>query len=147
MHKIIVQVPSHFSHDLKRKDQKIIEHIFYAKSGMMDVSDGYHTMTELYAHRYALFIALVNILDTEVTPLHGKGHICWKSRLHHDGTMFDDECFIAGIQLKYFTDPRPQISYHLPLTYWDKLKCKELPRAPEWDGHTSQDVIRRLGYL
>lgn len=98
-----------------------------------DISDGDHTFGELYAHRHALFIALMNTLDEEnvySSPL--------KSRQHSDGTMFDGY-FIAGVKLK-----DGWISYHLPDFYWDKLKIPETPYFPAWDGHTSDDVIARI---
>src|SRR5678809_268762 len=63
----------------------------------LQVTDGYHTMEELYNHRYALFIALCRIYDNYVTPL-GCRVKCWKSKLHSDGTMFDDS-FILGMTI------------------------------------------------
>ncbi len=29
-------------------------------------------------------------------------------------------------------------------TEWDLFNCKELDKAPEWDGHTDEDVKRLL---
>jgi hypothetical protein len=42
--------------------------------------------------------------------------------------------------------PTGMITYHLPLDhFWSKLDdINELEYAPEWDGHTSDDVITRL---
>ena len=94
-----------------------------------ELSDGYHTFNELYEHRHALFIAFANTNPS----------ICWKSELHDDGTMFDG-WFIAGADL-----PNGVITYHLPVRLWELfLEWKELAHAPEWDGHTSDDVIERL---
>ena len=90
------------------------------------ISDGYHTLNELYEHRHALFACLW-------TELNG-----WKSKKHADGTMFDG-WFVAGIDL-----PHGSITYHIPLRLWDLFKSNELSFAPEWDGHTSDDVINRL---
>lgn len=95
----------------------------------LTVSDGYHTIDELYEHRTALFQALIT---TTSLPT-------WKSRLHSDGTMFD-KYFIAGIGI----NKGEQITYHLPIEEWDNTKTEELPNAPEWDGHTSWQVISRL---
>jgi hypothetical protein len=98
---------------------------------IQQISDGYHTIDELYKHRIALFIALMSC-NTKIS---------WWSRLHYDGTMFEGYV-IAGIQL-----PTGMITYHFKNMYIEYLKVagiKELENAPEWDGHTSQDVVKRL---
>lgn len=94
-----------------------------------EVSDGSHTFNELYDHRHALMVALMN----------SHPDISWRSRLHHDYTKYDGY-FIAGMRL-----PTGDISYHLPNNLWQNL-CDITPkyRAPEWDGHTSDDVVKRL---
>lgn len=97
------------------------------------ISDGYHTFGELYEHRIALFIVLCNYLEGITQDF------IWKSKKHHDGTMFDG-WFIAGIGKAR----GEQISYHLPMNKWDLLKVDELDKAPEWDGHTPKDVVERL---
>lgn len=91
-----------------------------------ETSDGYHTFNELYEHRHLLFSKLAE----------------WKSKKHSDGTMFDD-WFIAGIG----KDKGEQITYHIPLRLWDSFNCEELDTAPEWDGHTANDVLKRLTKL
>lgn len=102
----------------------------------VDVTDSHHTMSELYEHRYALFCALCNLVSCHPEDLCDT----WKSKLHNDGTMYEG-WFIAGIRLP----PKGMdISYHLPLEWWDKFKISELERAPEWDGYNSKDVIERL---
>jgi|SRR5262245_10341092 len=92
------------------------------------VSDGYHTFDELYDHRCLLFAAL-----SQTRP-----HESWKSKLHSDGTSFEG-WFIAGMDLD-----GKSITYHLPDKYWGFFTGEELKTAPEWDGHTSQDVTQRL---
>lgn len=92
-------------------------------------SDGYHTFNELYEHRHALFSVICNAFDG------------WKSFKHADGTMFDG-WFIAGCQTE-----KGQITYHLPLLWWDKFSCRAIEKAPEWDGHTPADVIDRVQTL
>lgn len=111
------------------------------------VSDDYHTMEDLYKHRFHLFIALLKVLDGYVTPIAFPYARCWKSRFHADGTMYDD-MFIAGITVtqQYFQGP-PQtqyITYHLPLEYWMKLDIMEIAFAPPYDGFTPDDVLERL---
>ena len=97
-----------------------------------ETSDGYHTFNELYHHRAVLFSVIV------------RDHIdrAWKSKAHHDGTMYDG-MFIVGIET-----PSGQATYHYDIDpYWDMFDCKELDRAPEWDGHTPDDAIERIATL
>ena len=64
----------------------------------------------------------------------------WRSKLHSDGSSFEG-WFILGMNKK----PGEQITYHLPESYWKELDWVEtLEQAPEWDGHTSADVLNRL---
>ncbi len=92
----------------------------------------HHTEKELYEHRYALFLSLLVLIDDE------SGKHTWKSKVHEDGTMFDDS-FIAGIEF-----PLGSVRYHLPLRYWDNCDAKELPAGLPYDGHTSIDTLNRL---
>ena len=94
-------------------------------------SDGYHTFDELYEHRTVLFSVICN----------SHTDLAWKSRHHHDGTMFDD-MFIVGIQT-----PAGPCTYHCENRYWDLFHVKELDNAPEWDGHTPEDVLIRIQSL
>ena len=97
-----------------------------------DTSDGYHTFNELYHHRAVLFSVIVKAFQDKA----------WKSKKHHDGTMYDG-MFIVGIET-----PRGQATYHYDIDpYWDMFECPELERAPEWDGHTPQEAIDRIGKL
>ena len=97
-----------------------------------DTSDGYHTFNELYHHRAVLFSVICN-----------EHHdIAWKSKKHHDGTMYDG-MFIVGIDT-----PEGQATYHYDIDpYWNLFRVKELELAPEWDGHTPDEAIRRIGTL
>lgn len=120
--------------------------------------DDYHTFGELYNHRLELLLALwrsFSMWDRYDPPE------CWRSKLHHDGTMFDGGWFIVGMS----ADTRQEvdgdvqwipktITYHFELKHWDRFSqiedaygqpfVKTLDRAPEWDGHTSQDVLKIL---
>lgn len=92
-------------------------------------SDGYHTFNELYEHRHILFLYV----------LKASGDRAWRSRLHSDGTMIND-WFIAGLETQ-----SGQATYHLPVRMWELFKdIREIPSAPEWDGHTSNDVLVRI---
>jgi hypothetical protein len=108
-----------------------------AKGGEdMQVSDGYHTMDELYEHRIILFITLCFTLWN----LTQTNYEVWRSELHNDGSKFGG-WFILGIN----KEKGEQITYHLPLKYWEKTDFAEtLEKAPEFDGHTSGDVLERL---
>lgn len=97
-----------------------------------DISDGFHTMNDLYEHRSALLCALMRALPA----------LSWMSPQHHDGTVYSGY-FIAGIKL-----PTGQISYHVPMQPWwtpySFTGAEVLEKAPVWDGHTSDDVIDRI---
>lgn len=102
------------------------------EANIENVSDGFHTFKELYAHRCHLFAALMR----------SHPDISWRSRQHEDGSMYDGEWFIAGMRL-----PTGDISYHLPLWMWkwfDGSSIDTLERAPRWDGHSPADVLERL---
>ena len=106
--------------------------IQFVKSGNMGlVSDGHHTFNELYHHRMLLFSIVCNQNPENA----------WKSKLHHDGDMFDGY-FIVGINTI-----EGQYTYHYPLESWDNFKVNELEFAPEWDGHQPADIPRLLNLL
>lgn len=123
------------------------------------ISDGYHTFGELYEHRIQLFIALCKIAQdnrelhdsllhvTSQSKLKGEGRYgnVWRSRYHSDGQLaFGGGWFLLGLG----EESGYQITYHLPENYWDKCEfAKTLKQAPEFDGHTSNDVIQRLKNL
>lgn len=99
------------------------------KTGIGDMSDGYHTFNSLYHQRAVLFAVLV------------KAHRdrAWKSWRHSDGELpFGKEnYFIVGIDT-----PEGSYTYHYHGEYWDMFDCEELERGKEWDGHTDKDVMR-----
>lgn len=106
------------------------------------ISDGYHTFGELYEHRIILFIALckaIKIIYNETRVFNP----IWKSKVHSDGSVWDG-WFILGI----YKTKGEQITYHLPESKWNDCDFAEtLDKAPEWDGHTSADVLERLKNL
>ena len=104
--------------------------------------DGYHTFDELYDHRITLFIALCKQIVER--SMYSGDYNVWCSVLHSDGSKFDD-WFILGIG----KEKGKQITYHLPAKYWNEV-CEfavSLERAPEFDGHTPDDVLERLKKL
>lgn len=90
-----------------------------------EVSDGYHTFGELYQHRHLLFISFLLFTDFprsySIDP-NTPGWIIVRTHL------------LAG-----------QVSYHLPATFIPLIKdFVPLDDGPEFDGHTSLDVLQRL---
>jgi hypothetical protein len=69
----------------------------YKKTGASvgELSDTYHSFNDLYKHRCILTAALFRQLP-----------FTWKSKIHDDGTMFDD-MFIVGV-----TTPDGSATYH-----------------------------------
>lgn len=94
-----------------------------------EISDGYHTFDELYHHRAVLFAVICN----------QNSKIAWKSKLHADGTMYDNY-FVVGLKT-----PEGDYSYHYAIEgYWDVFDVEEVERAPEFDGHQPSDIGRLL---
>lgn len=95
------------------------------------VSDGYHTFDSLYHQRAVLFATIVKQNKDKA----------WKSKRHSDGEICfgDPKWFIVGVNT-----PKGQYTYHYHMEYWGLFDCKELEKAPEWDGHTDKDVERLL---
>jgi hypothetical protein len=99
------------------------------EGGVGEVSDGFHSFNDLYAHRHALFIAL----------MYCNPELSYRTRRHADGTEWSG-WFLAVMNL-----PNGQVSYHFPESYWDQLDgIPIVEQSPSYDGHTSQDVLDRL---
>lgn len=118
-----------------------LEHkLIRAEGEDLEVSDGYHTFDELYEHRIELWITVCRLNYND--PQYQNTSV-WRSKLHSDGSSFDG-WFILGI-----TKPNgQQLSYHLPMDRWgDTEFAPTIEKAPDFDGHTSQDVLERLKTL
>ncbi len=114
---------------LARKPARVVE---VPVEGIGEVSDGFHTFNELYHHRAVLFSVICNSMPDKA----------WKSKLHSTGDMFPG-MFVVGINT-----PEGYATYHFDVEpCWDMFKVQELSMAPEWDGHTSEDVVKRLTNL
>jgi hypothetical protein len=97
-------------------------------------TDGHHSFAELYEHRYLLWVAYCQLMAQT------QGARVWRSKLHADNTMYPDS-FVLGL----FRVKGEQVTYHLPLRYWDLCDFAAiLDKAPEWDGHTPKDILLRL---
>lgn len=99
-----------------------------------DVSDGYHSFSELYEFRLLYNAALFNEWFTA-----GKYDV-HKSERHSDGEI----PFGGGWFVIVATLPTGQISNHYEMKDWHLFKATIRKRADKWDGHTPQDVIKRL---
>lgn len=100
-----------------------------------NISDGYHTFNELYEYRLLYNASMFNELAKQgLYDVH-------KSKKHSDGTIpFDDEnWFIVQAEL-----PTGQISNHYEMKDWDLFNVPEKEKANQYDGHTPQDVAKRL---
>lgn len=129
--------------NFKRYSLEATQDVFLYGEDDMQVSDGYHTMDELYEHRIVLFIALCEVIAAGGFY---KNPEVWRTKRHSDGKL----CFDTGTQfvLGIGKEKGKQITYHLPLSKWDQTDFAEtLENAPEWDGHSSSDVLERLSKL
>ena len=97
-------------------------------NSLKDVSDGYHTIDELYDHRCLLFALLC---------LQMKGQVFYKMDVNSPGW------FILYLETKY-----GQISYHLKDVFLPAIQSVAVYDADHsWDGHTSEDVLNRMNQL
>jgi len=151
MEKITIQEPRNIESPSREKDEMALE-----VASLHQVSDGYHTIQELYDHRIRLFIALCKSHNCLVDSRkdfaiehgnlnnHTSDEMSWRSKKHSDGKDSYEGLFIMGIN----KEKGQQISYHIPLSYWDETDFAEtLNCAPKWDGHNSADVLERLKIL
>ena len=119
----------------ERRTNKINKKIENSKKGIginTDlISDGYHTFGQLYYQRCVLFATICN----------QNKDISWKSKKHADDSMYENY-FIVGIET-----PKGNYTYHYEMKYWNLFKVNELENAPEWDGHTEEDVLERLSSI
>ena len=105
----------------------------------VSISDGYHTFDELYDHRITLYIALCKSMKDDL----GDWRNVWRSQKHFDGSNYDG-WYILGIG----KEKGHQITYHIPNERWEETYFADtLETAPEFDGHTSQDVLNRINLL
>lgn len=112
----------------------VVEALKKLPGGMGAVSDGHHTIDELYTHRRSLTACLAAIAAAN--------DAAWRSKLHHpdDETPMFNGCFIVGINL-----PTGQIRYHYKLEYWDEFsEVPEIQWAVPWDGAGPHETVERL---
>ena len=105
--------------------------LYVNKDNREDLDDGYHTFKELYEYRKLYNAAFFNSLPKDIVL---------KSKRHSDGEKcFDGNWFIVQAEL-----PNGQISNHYEMKDWDLFKIPEKEIANEWDGHSPEDVAKRI---
>lgn len=97
------------------------------------ISDGYHTFDELYEYRM-----LYN--SHAATGWLAAGYPVVKSWRHSDGEL----CFGGGWFIVTAELPSGQVSNHYAAKHWELFDVPEVDLPPKYDGHTPQDVARRL---
>ena len=99
-----------------------------------EISDGYHTFNELYEYRLLYNASFFNELAKQnLYDVH-------KSTKHSDG----EDCFGGGWFIVMAELPTGQVSNHYELKDWDLFQVPEKEKANVWDGHTPQDVAKRM---
>lgn len=122
------------------------------------ISDGYHTIDELYFFRKVYNALLFNEWARQITretafSKDARGRTMQivvgeankydvhKSLRHNDGEL----CFGGGWFVVVAILPSGQITNHYPISDWNLFKIPEVEKAKyEFDGHTSQDVVERM---
>jgi hypothetical protein len=132
-------------HSIKcASNEKIVGHGIDTDGSQSCDCDGYHTFGELYDHRIALWIAISKLMaqrEMAIGRVKDMPYV-WRSKRHSDGELsFGGTWFVLGVG--FFEGD--QMTYHLPIEKWDMCDFAEtLEKAPEFDGHTSDDVLERL---
>lgn len=100
-----------------------------------NISDGYHTFKELYEYRLLYNAAFFNELAKQgLYDVH-------KSKRHSNGEIpfGDPNRFIVVAEL-----PTGQISNHYEMKDWFLFQVPEKELSNEWDGHSPNDLAKRL---
>lgn len=112
------------------------------------ITDGFHTIDELYDHRCVLWIKMCKFYQW--AEAEGMGSIwgrVWKTKKHSDGSEWEG-WFLLGLTDMHGSDKARQLTYHIPIKFWDLCDfVDEIEIAPEFDGHTSEQVLERLKNL
>lgn len=111
---------------------KLIQRIKNLFCRSEDISDSYHTFSQLYDFRALYNAAFFN-------NLRGQYNV-HKSRRHNNGEL----CFGGGWFIVMADLPTGQISNHYEEKYWNLFKIPEKEIADKWDGHSDIDVQNRL---
>lgn len=104
------------------------------KDTAAELTDGHHTMRELYDYRAAYNALLFN--EWAATDKYD----VVKSTRHADGKP----CFGGTHFVVYALTPHGQITNHYRHEWWDLFDVPEVDRAPEYDGHTPAVALERM---
>lgn len=131
----IYEALSRWGSNNRNGQPRVVEEV---SKDVSQVSDGYHTFSELYEHRHSLCLAMMRAMP----------QFWWFSRRNFDGELCPKggDWFIVGAELPG-TAPYNSITYYLPMRLWDVAQCTgaaELPKGKPWDGHTPDKVVSRL---
>ena len=119
--------------DTLERAQYYVNQVDFPERGR--VSDGYHSFDDLYNHRIHIYIALAKAQAADPS-----GPEVWRSEKNAEGDKWEG-WFLLGIG----TRPGEQITYHLPMKYWDLCTFAQAIESPLfYDKHTSEDVLKRL---
>lgn len=126
----------------------IVDNIFTFE-GDIEVTDGYHTMHELYQHRMVLNIALWNALDHiyKISGVDSKGihPRVFKSKNHHpDGDPMFEGYFIVFCTIAELNGA--WCSYHYQLKHWDEFRVAETAHSPVFPIN-HEDAVEFFGRL
>lgn len=141
------------------EEEKQQDGIFFSKDAIVNainhaikenklkhISDGYHTHEELYEFRKLYNACLFNEWAARFPITNPDGTVAYKysvhkSLRHHDGEL----CFGGGWFIVVAMLPTGQISNHYKMKDWDLFQVPEEEKALfEFDGHTGEDVLKRL---
>jgi len=100
-----------------------------------NTSDGFHTFKELYEYRMLYNAGFFNELYR--THQNFDVHKSWQ---HSDGEL----CFGGGWFVVVAQLPTGQITNHYKEDDWPLFDIERRDKAAEWDGHTPEDVAKRL---
>ena len=95
---------------------------------LQDNHDGSHSFRELYEHRTALCMALVN----------SNKELFYKTKKNAENFSCVGWFLVMG-EL-----PSGQIIYPVHEKYWNSFKCKEIDKIPNFDGHSPHDIVKRI---
>lgn len=71
--------------------------------------------------------------------------IVWRSKIHSKVNFHGRQSWPGIFILGIHTEQGKQITFHLPEDKWDKCNfARTFSVAPDYDGHSQQDVLERI---